>query len=322
MITCIVGRRLGQGRKAQGPRLIVPDTTSPVFPEFQNYSPEENVLSSRRLSLAYEGYGGCGAFSQQPGMFSLQGITVDGRPTLLDDGEEKYKITAPTQRPSRGEKALSKHFVAPNARRNRRASLHGCDFRSPHGFSTIDSGYDFSSKTFTQSSLVRTTMQENLTANDLECDSRCYFLLLVKEDCGILNQESRTSVPSVSDIHYFLLVVADAVLHPKEVLYLQKIALASNEETRRKNLSSGMAHISLDGRIMNAVSATSSATIGGNLGEEEARAWDCFAPLQRVLIVAVAAAAEASSKHKNHKEINRLQKAVHAQVRWAYDNLT
>lgn len=103
-------------------------------------------------------------------------------------------------------------------------------------------------------------------------------------------------------------------MHPKEVLYLQKIALASNEEARRKDLSNGMAHISLDGRITNAVSATSSATIGGDLGEEEAQAWDCFAPLQRVLIVAVAAAAAASSKHKNHKEIHRLPKEVHAQV--------
>lgn len=115
-------------------------------------------------------------------------------------------------------------------------------------------------------------------------------------------------------------MISDAVLHPKEVLYLQKIALASNEETRRKNLSNGMAHISLDGRIMDAVSGTSSATIGGNLGEEEARAWDCFAPLQRVLIVAVAAAAAASSKHRNHKEINRLQKAVKSQVHWACNN--
>lgn len=113
-------------------------------------------------------------------------------------------------------------------------------------------------------------------------------------------------------------MVVDAVLHPKEVLYLQKIALASNEEARKKNLSSGMAHISLDGRIMDAVSATSSAKIGGDLGEEEAQAWDCFAPLQRVLIVAVAAAAAASSKHKNHHEINRLQKAVNAQVRLTF----
>lgn len=123
----------------------------------------------------------------------------------------------------------------------------------------------------------------------------------------------------MSDIIKF--VVTDAVLHPKEVLYLQKIALASNEETRKNKFSNGMAHISLDGRIMDAVSATSSATIGGNLGEEEAQAWDCFAPLQRVLIVAVAAAAAASSKQRNHKEINRLQKAVHAQVR-RVSNLT
>ena len=113
-------------------------------------------------------------------------------------------------------------------------------------------------------------------------------------------------------------VVADAVLHPKEALYLQKNALASNEGARGKDLSDGMAHISLDGRIMDAVSATSSAKIGGDLGEEEAQAWDCFAPLQRVLIVAVAAAAAASSKHRSHQEINRLQKAVNAQVRWTF----
>ena len=116
----------------------------------------------------------------------------------------------------------------------------------------------------------------------------------------------------------YLYVLADAVLHPKEILFLQKNALASKEEGRRKSLSNGMAHISLDGRIMDAVSATSSARIGGDLGEEEAQAWDCFAPLQRVLIVAVAAAAAASSKQKNHREIDRLQKAVNAQVRWIF----
>ncbi|KAG0553464.1 hypothetical protein KC19_12G013400 [Ceratodon purpureus] len=244
MINCIVSRRLCQGRKAPGPRLIVPESPYPITPEFQNYFPEENGLYNRRLSLAYEGYGGGGAFPQQSGVFSLQGITVDGRLAMLDDGEGREKVSEPNQRPSRGDKMLSKHFVAPNARRNRRASLHGCELRSSCRSSIIDS---------------------------------------------------------------------DAVLHPKEALYLQRNALASNDDARGRNLSNGVAHISLDGRIMDAVSATSSAQIGGNLGEEEAQAWDCFAPLQRVLIVAVAAAAAASSKHKSHQEINRLQKAVNAQ---------
>ncbi|XP_024357126.1 uncharacterized protein [Physcomitrium patens] len=243
MINCMVSRRLCQSRKPQGPRLVVPETPASTVPEFQKYHPEENVLSNRRFSVAPEGFGG-GPFSQQPGMFSLQGITVDGRPTMLEDGDDKGKITQPNPRPNRSNKMLSKHFVAPRARLNRRASLHGCDFRTTQGISVMES---------------------------------------------------------------------DAVLHPKEVMYLQKIALASNEEARRSHLTSGMAHISLDGRIINAVSATSSRRIGGDLGEEEAQAWDCFAPLQRVLIVAVAAAAAASSKHVNRKEIDRLQKAVNAQ---------
>lgn len=149
MINCIVSGRLGQGRKAQGPRLVVPETPSPFLSEFLNYSPEENVLSSRRLSVAYEGNGG-GAFSQQPGVFSLQGITVDGRPSILDDSEEKDQIVSPTQKPSRGEKMLSKHFVAPSARRDRRASLHGFHFRSTHGFNTFESGYDLSPMTSPQ----------------------------------------------------------------------------------------------------------------------------------------------------------------------------
>lgn len=153
MINCIVSRRLGRGRKAQGPRLVAPETPSPILPEFQNYFPEENVLSSRRLSLAYDGYGGVETFCQQPGVFSLQGITVDGRPTMLDDGVEKGHCAGPTQKLNRGEKVLNKHFVAPSARSNRRASLHGCDFRPTQDFSTVESGYDFSPLTSVKSSL-------------------------------------------------------------------------------------------------------------------------------------------------------------------------
>lgn len=113
--------------------------------------------------------------------------------------------------------------------------------------------------------------------------------------------------------------LTDQALHPKEVAYLQKIALAASEVSR-KNLNNEMAHISLDGRIMNAVTGTTASRIGGVLEEEEAQAWDCFAPLQRVLIVAVAAAAAASTKQKNHTEINRLQRAVTAKVGHFSDN--
>lgn len=140
MINCMVSRRLCQSRKPQGPRLVVPETPASTVPEFQKYHPEENVLSNRRFSVAPEGFGG-GPFSQQPGMFSLQGITVDGRPTMLEDGDDKGKITQPNPRPNRSNKMLSKHFVAPRARLNRRASLHGCDFRTTQGISVMESGY-------------------------------------------------------------------------------------------------------------------------------------------------------------------------------------
>lgn len=53
---------------------------------------------------------------------------------------------------------------------------------------------------------------------------------------------------------------------------------------------------SLDGRLLNAESATSRDRIGGDLSCEEALAWGGFSPLQRVLIVAIAAAAAANSK--------------------------
>lgn len=112
-------------------------------------------------------------------------------------------------------------------------------------------------------------MQENFIVNDLECDFCCYFLLLVKEDCGILNQESWILVLFVSDIYYFLFVVVDVVLYLKEVFYFQKIVLVSNEEIWRKNFFSGMVYIFLDGCIMNVVFVIFFVIIGGNLGEEE-----------------------------------------------------
>ena len=62
---------------------------------------------------------------------------------------------------------------------------------------------------------------------------------------------------------------------------------------------------------MNAELATSVASIGGALGEEEAQAWEDFAPIQRVLIVAVSAAA---AKHRNGKEIDRLLKTMKNRV--------
>lgn len=74
------------------------------------------------------------------------------------------------------------------------------------------------------------------------------------------------------------------------------------------------AYISLDGRLINAELATSVTSIGGRLGDEEAQAWEDFAPMQRVLIVAVSAAAAAAAKHRNGKEIDLLLKTVENRV--------
>lgn len=74
------------------------------------------------------------------------------------------------------------------------------------------------------------------------------------------------------------------------------------------------AYISLDGRLINAELATSATSIGGGLGDEESQAWEDFAPMQRVLIVAVSAAAAASAKHRNRKEIDKLLKTVENRV--------
>ncbi|KAG0586245.1 hypothetical protein KC19_2G075100 [Ceratodon purpureus] len=70
------------------------------------------------------------------------------------------------------------------------------------------------------------------------------------------------------------------------------------------------AYISLDGRLINAELATSATKIGGSLGAEEAKAWEDFAPMYRVLIVALSAAASAAAKDNNSLEIQRLLKIV------------
>lgn len=128
MINCVVSRRLGRTRKAQEPRLVLPEIPCPAFSDSPLFSTGDHFLSNRRRSAIYEARGGDGgSFPQQPGMFSVQGITMDGRPIVLNDEESKG---AASPRPNRGGKMLSKHFVAENARRNRRASLHGCSFRS------------------------------------------------------------------------------------------------------------------------------------------------------------------------------------------------
>lgn len=74
------------------------------------------------------------------------------------------------------------------------------------------------------------------------------------------------------------------------------------------------AYISLDGRLINAELATSATKIGGGLGVEEAKAWEDFAPMYRVLIVALSAAASSAAKDKNSFEIQRLLKIVTEQV--------
>ncbi|KAL3681120.1 hypothetical protein R1sor_024076 [Riccia sorocarpa] len=71
-----------------------------------------------------------------------------------------------------------------------------------------------------------------------------------------------------------------------------------------------VAWLSLDGRLMNADTATSLNRIGGPLGGLEACVWEGLNPLQRVLIVAVAAAAAAAAKAKSTREAARLQSAI------------
>jgi len=68
------------------------------------------------------------------------------------------------------------------------------------------------------------------------------------------------------------------------------------KERRSQEDRWGLGSISLDGRLLNAESATSVERIGGHFSCEEALAWERFSPFQRVLIVAIAAAAAANSK--------------------------
>lgn len=67
--------------------------------------------------------------------------------------------------------------------------------------------------------------------------------------------------------------------------------------------------MSLDGLLVNADGATSSEMVG-KLGHQEAAVWDGFAPLQRVLLVAVTAAAASAARQRDLKEMKRLQLAI------------
>jgi hypothetical protein len=91
---------------------------------------------------------------------------------------------------------------------------------------------------------------------------------------------------------------------------------SSKDRHRAASETEKFAYMSLDGRLMNAEMATSSTTIGlgtGGLLEKEARAWDAFHPLHRVLIVAVSAAA-AAGKRQSVAEFCRLRNLVNARV--------
>jgi hypothetical protein len=92
---------------------------------------------------------------------------------------------------------------------------------------------------------------------------------------------------------------------------------SSKDRHRAASEIEKFAYMSLDGRLMNADMATSSTTIGlgtGGLLEKEARAWDAFHPLHRVLIVAVSAAAAAAGKRQSVAEFCRLRNLVNARV--------
>ncbi|CAA6672324.1 unnamed protein product [Spirodela intermedia] len=69
-----------------------------------------------------------------------------------------------------------------------------------------------------------------------------------------------------------------------------------------------LAWVSLQGRLVEAEEASSTRTIGGGLSPEESVAWELFSPLQRVMVVAIVAAASADAKKSRH--ISQLQKSV------------
>ncbi|KAJ3677642.1 hypothetical protein LUZ60_003366 [Juncus effusus] len=73
---------------------------------------------------------------------------------------------------------------------------------------------------------------------------------------------------------------------------------------RRRKLS----WVTLQGRLIGVDEATSAQYVGPGLSREEAVAWELFSPLQRVLLVALVAAAEAKSKA--FQKIKMLQRSV------------
>lgn len=72
-----------------------------------------------------------------------------------------------------------------------------------------------------------------------------------------------------------------------------------------------LAWVSLQGRLVGAEEATSAKTIGA-FGAKEAAAWELFTPIQRVLLVAIVAAAAVNSK--KNKQIVKLQKSIELRV--------
>ncbi|KAL5975950.1 hypothetical protein ACLOJK_020279 [Asimina triloba] len=69
-----------------------------------------------------------------------------------------------------------------------------------------------------------------------------------------------------------------------------------------------LTRLSLQGRLIGAQEATSATAVGRGLSSEEAVAWELFSPMQRVLMVAVVAAASADSEKNRH--IFQLRRSV------------
>jgi len=105
--------------------------------------------------------------------------------------------------------------------------------------------------------------------------------------------------------------IAPTILSPLSPFGRQRVV---PERLTADDTTGKFAYISLDGRLINAELATSATNIGGGLGVEEAQAWEDFAPMYRVLIVALSAAASSAAKDKNSIEIQRLLKIVTEQV--------
>lgn len=95
---------------------------------------------------------------------------------------------------------------------------------------------------------------------------------------------------------------------------LRRVLTCFTQPSKPVRAKRQLAWLSLQGRLVGADEASSAKTIDkkGVFGVEEAETWDIFTPIQRVLIVAVVAAAAMNSK--KNRQILELGKSVELRV--------